>query len=199
MEDLPPRKPARSTTDHQEPSSPLSPWECQEEHTTTYFSSHKGVEVVQPYAIEEPGDEPALQSSGSSESTPPWQKDLVDSIDDLQFESDASGSSLLSDRTRGQKRKSASVGSRDQSPAQKTTLQPDSDPHEGPNFSPKRRRKKGTIKQTNVDLETANAALSSHASCETGSSMSSGSDTKYTDAANSAGPTSNPAIEMDVD
>ena len=196
-EGFPSGKPARSTTDHDEPSSPLSPWECHEEHTTTYFSSHEGVEVVQPYAIEEPDDEPAPPSPEFPESTPEWQRDLVESMDDLQFESDASGSSLHSDQIRGQKRKSASAGSQNQSPTQKTSLQPDSDPHEGPNFSPKRPRKKGTNRQANVDLETANAALLSHSSRET-ASVSSGSDTQCTDA-NIACPTSDSAIEMDVD
>lgn len=78
------------------------------------FTTYREV-VVRPYAIEEPDD--GGETDQIWETTPEpislWQRDLVDSLNDLGCESDASDSSLGSSPTRGQKRKSASVSSQD--------------------------------------------------------------------------------------
>lgn len=192
-----PGKTSKSTIDLQGPGCPL---ECSKGETTTaYLNSYDAeIKVVRPYAIEEPDDDPARKSTESPGSTPQWQRDLVDSLEELEFESDSSGSSLWSDQTRGQKRKSANVDSR--SSQRRATLQPDSDPHEGPNASPKRQCKKDTRRKAKVDLdlESANAALLSHESRQPRSSASSGSDTQRTDA-NNAGSASNTTAMMDLD
>lgn len=178
-------------------------WECSEGDTATtaYLKSYDTeVEVVRPYAIEEPEDDPARKPPVSPGSTPQWQRDLVDSLEEFEFESDStSGSSLWSDRTRGQKRKSVSVDSR--SPQPRPTLQPDSDPHEGPSASPKRQCNKDTRRKPKVDLESANAALMSHESHQLRSSVSSGSDKQRTPStdAKHADSSSDPATMMDLD
>ena len=191
-----PGKPSKSTID---PEGPGCSWECNKGDTTTaYLNSYDSeVEVVRPYAIEEPDDESARKPPASSGSTPQWQRDLVDSLEELEFESDSSsGSSLWSDQTRGQKRKSASVDSR--SPQRRATLQPDSDPHDRPNASPKRQCKKDTRRKAKIDLESANAALLSHESPQPRSSVSSGSDMQQTDGKH-AGSTPNTTTMMDLD
>ena len=156
-------------------------WQFHEERTSTPGDYDGSIEIVKPYAIEEPDDEEDQlfdETPQSTEPTPQWQKDLVKFMDDLQCESDSSGSSLSSNQTRGKKRKSPSTASQDhplaQSPADDAQL-------ERPQVSPKRRCRESKGKQPQSDLEAVHAAFLSHASSDTWSSVSSGSDTPFTD------------------
>lgn len=69
------------------------------------------IEVVQPYSIEEPGDEPTTSEprrpvvSSLPDNFERWHVDLIESMDDLQCESDTNSSSQRSGQKRGQKRK----------------------------------------------------------------------------------------------
>lgn len=70
------------------------------------------VEVVQPYSIEEPDEEPTNEPRRPVVSCLPdnferWHVDLIESMDDLQCESDANSLSQRSGQKRGQKRKPA--------------------------------------------------------------------------------------------
>lgn len=72
------------------------------------------VEVVQPYAIEEPDDdEPPSKSHGHVSSLPDyferWHVDLIGSMEDLSCEAETDSSSRFRHR-RGQKRKPATAG-----------------------------------------------------------------------------------------
>ena len=193
-------------------SSPPPRWDVCEETTTftAYTDCTTGIEVVRPYAIEEPDDddEQANQTRGSTESSPQWQRDLVDSMDDLKCESDASGSSFGSDdQARGKKRKPASTGRQDPQSAhslpREATLQPDNAHPEEPNVSPKRQCRKSKSKQSKPPLEAVDAAFlsqsfSSHEIWPPGSSTS---DTRSTDTGNAdyvPNETTMPD-EMDVD
>lgn len=194
-------------------SSPPPRWDVCEE-TTTFTANTDcttSIEVVRPYAIEEPedDDEQANQTRESTGSTPQWQRDLVNSMDDLECESDASNSSFGSDdQARGQKRKPASTGPQDPQsahspPPMEAFLQPDNDHSEEPNVSPKRQCRKNKSKQSKVPLEAVDAAFlsQSFSSHETWPPGSSGSDTLFTDPGNAdyvANETSMPD-EMDVD
>ena len=133
-------------------NSPPFRWDDWEEATTFTANTDctTSIEVVRPYAIEEPDDddEQANQTRESTGSTPQWQRDLVDSMDDLECESDASGSSFGSDdQARGKKRKPASTGPQDPQsahspPPMEAFLQPDNAHPEEPNVSPKRQCRK---------------------------------------------------------
>lgn len=176
-------------------------WQFYEEQTSTSGDYDTSIEIVKPYAIEEPDDEEDQlfdETPQSTEPTPQWQKDLVDFMDDLQCESDSSGSSLSSNQTRGQKRKSPNTASQDRPLTQSP---PEEAQHERPQVSPKRRCRKSKGKQPHSDLEAVHAAFVSHASSDTWSSVRSGSDTPFTDVS-SPGDMCNesPALdEMDTD
>lgn len=159
--------------------------------------------VVRPYAVEEPDDETEDRIWETTEPIPQWQRELVESLDELACESDTSASSLRSSPTRGQKRKSASTSSQDRYPDQSPSLDPDlrSDDSESgtTNMSPKRRRRKGQSKQFRANLDAADAAFLSHHNY--GLSMSPSSESQFADAS-SSGSTSNGVAtpdEMDMD
>lgn len=170
-------------------------------------------EVVKPYAIEEPDDE----RLGNNEPDRPvvsslpdnlerWHIDLIDSMDDLQCESDRTDSTQRSDQKRGQKRKSgaAASGAFPSSAHQSSASAPSGAKHgdgqyETAGIGRKRSRKRS--KRVKEDQNRANdsSPTTSNAS-ET--CMSSSSAARSTDASGTeAGATNSDstADKMDVD
>lgn len=111
--------------------------------------------VFYPYAIEEPQDEPCSSSHRELPRLPDhfekWQRDLVDDMGDLEYDSNPrSSSNRPMSCTQGQKRKSSSPESSVEhhtsyTPAKsKTNLT--NKPRYGPSLCPKRRRQHGQIR-----------------------------------------------------
>ncbi|KAL1968226.1 hypothetical protein VTN77DRAFT_2061 [Rasamsonia byssochlamydoides] len=137
------------------------------------------VEVVRPYAIEEPDDD--AEQTPTSTSTRPntprlldsaeyWQTELVNSLRDLYCDSDSNDSHPLARQKRGRKRKTATASSPYQNPhltapemrLQDVDLRPD-----GSFASPKRMRRRS--RRSGEDFATVHSALST-ADSELGSS-----------------------------
>lgn len=96
--------------------------------TTQESNADAGTEIVKPYAIEEPDDEPNNKSHQSVLSCLPdnferWHVDLIESMDDLKCESDESASALRRGQKRGQKRKPATTASAASSSIQQSSPQ----------------------------------------------------------------------------
>lgn len=142
------------------------------------------VEVVRPYAIEEPDDD-ADQTPTSTSTRPAtprlldsaeyWQNELVNSLRGLCCDSDSNDFHPLLRQKRGRKRKTASASAIYQNPqmtASEIRLQDELRP-EGPFATPKRMRRRS--RRSGEDLTTVRSALSpgAHDLCaRTGSSSS---------------------------
>ncbi|OGM39276.1 hypothetical protein ABOM_012007 [Aspergillus bombycis] len=141
-------------------------------------SDHNAPVVVQPYAIEEPEDDPPPVSfkpaitflpGPSSES---WQTDLVDSMEDLHCESDNNITRPTSRYNRGRKRKpsSTATGGFQVFQGQGPGMSHDRRYEEGPNLKLRKLRRK--TKQSNGALWTPANSLSDVALSELESSES---------------------------
>ncbi|PYH65116.1 uncharacterized protein BO88DRAFT_373447 [Aspergillus vadensis CBS 113365] len=120
-----------------------------EGNSPTIHKHEANADVVLPYSIEEPDDEPA-EAAGQTTDKPVirllvgdnseiWQGELVDSMEGLQCDSDQSAS-----QTRGKKRKPSATATGSSRPFRRSSS--DSIPNaqrDEPNEGPKRRRRKG--------------------------------------------------------
>ncbi|RAK91937.1 hypothetical protein BO79DRAFT_168022 [Aspergillus costaricaensis CBS 115574] len=120
-----------------------------EGNSPTIHKHEANADVVLPYSIEEPDDEPA-EAAGQTADKPAirllvgdnseiWQGELVDSMEGLQCDSDQSAS-----RTRGKKRKPSATATGSSRPFRQSSS--DSIPNaqrDESNEGPKRRRRKG--------------------------------------------------------
>lgn len=128
------------------------------------------VEVVRPYAIEEPDDDAdQTPTSASTRPTTPklldsaeyWQTELVNSLRGLCCDSDSNDFQPLPKQKRGRKRKIASASALYQNPqrtASEMRLQDVDLRPEGPFASPKRMRRRS--RRSGEDLTTVRSALS---------------------------------------
>jgi hypothetical protein len=175
---------------------------CQFPKNNNTFTAQQEL-LVRPYAVEEPDDEAEDNIWETMEPIPQWQRELVESLDELACESDTGASSLRSSPTRGQKRKSASTSSQDCYPDLSPSLDPELGSNdfqsEAANMSPKRRRRKDQSKQFRANLNAADAAFLSHHS--QGLSMSPSSESQFADASSSDSMSSGTATpdEMEMD
>lgn len=129
-------------------------------------SDHNAPIVIQPYAIEEPDEEPPPVSSkptilflpGSNSEY--WQTELVDSMEDLHCESDNSITKPISRYSRGKKRKPSSTAAGVSQIFQKQGpgISQDRRYEEGPNLKLRKLRRK--TKQSNEALGTPVGGLS---------------------------------------
>lgn len=162
-------------------------------------------EVVKPYAIEEPDDEQLETNepdrpvvSSLPDNLERWHIDLIDSMDNLQCESDRTDSTQRSDQKRGQKRKSAASGA-SPSAHQSSASAPWDGQYETPSMGRKRSRKRSKRVK-----EDQNGANDSSPTTSNGSEtcMSSSSAARSTDASGTETGTTNSdstADKMDVD
>lgn len=102
------------------------------------------IEVVKPYAVEEPDDEPTAQPQRHVVSSLPdhferWHVDLIGSMEDLSCEPETD--SPRSEQRRGQKRKPATTGASHLSSSHLGSKHSDVQ-HEGPSLSRKRPRRR---------------------------------------------------------
>lgn len=185
--------------DYHVQDDPSIHWQFPKNNT---FTSYQEL-VVRPYAVEEPDDEAEDQIWETTEPIPQWQRELVESLDELACDSDTSASSLRTSPTRGQKRKSASTSSQDcypdQSPSLDLDLRPEDSESETTNMSPKRRRGKCQSKQFRANLDAADAAFLSHRSHRL--SISRSPKSQFADASSSGSISNGTATpdEMDMD
>ncbi|OKL56689.1 hypothetical protein UA08_07992 [Talaromyces atroroseus] len=135
------------------------------------------VEVVRPFAIEEPDDETdqtptSAPTPNLPEATENWQKELVNSLRGLYCDSDSNDTHPLIRRKRGRKRKPDPSMAFSQS-SQNIQSQPskdwDFDTRVGSTvLSPKRRRKQST--HTKEEIEVSHSSLLASNDASTGSS-----------------------------
>ncbi|EYE91946.1 uncharacterized protein EURHEDRAFT_380611 [Aspergillus ruber CBS 135680] len=181
--------------DYHAQDDPSIYWQYPKNNTFTTYQEL----VVRPYAVEEPHDDAEDHIWETTEPIPQWQRELVESLDELACESDTSAPSLRSSPTRGQKRKSASTSSQDcypdQSPSSDPDLRSDDSEPETTNMSPKRRRRKCQSNQFRANLDAADAAFLPHHSH--GLSMSPNSESQFADTS-SSNSTSNGAATPDA-
>lgn len=167
-------------------------------------------EVVKPYAIEEPDDERLETNepdrpvvSSLPDNLERWHIDLIDSMDNLQCESDRTDSTQRSDQKRGQKRKSAASGA-SPSAHQSSASAPSGARHgDGQYETPSMGRKRSRKRSKRVK-EDQNGANDSSPTTSNGSEtcMSSSSAARSTDASGTETGTTNSdstADKMDVD
>ncbi|KAI9927699.1 hypothetical protein ASPWEDRAFT_173344 [Aspergillus wentii DTO 134E9] len=173
------------------------------EQTASQDSGYEGdVEVVKPYAIEEPDDHSTSKPETSTTSYHPrnsgqWQSDLVESMGDLQCESDNTDRQLRQrGQKRGKKRKpptvdiGASAYAQSQKPENASKL--GDIQYKEPSLSPKRPRRRG--ERPNED------GTSSHLSSGTGSSVSSSSGSQSPESNSTGAVGGTPAADaMDID
>ncbi|KAB8260208.1 hypothetical protein BDV32DRAFT_149689 [Aspergillus pseudonomiae] len=127
---------------------------------------HNAPVVIQPYAIEEPEEDPPPVSSKPAitfllgPSSEHWQTDLVDSMEDLHCESDNNITRPTSRYNRGRKRKSPSnaTGGFHVSQKQGPGMSLDRRYEEGPDLKLRKLRRK--TKQSNEALGTPASSLS---------------------------------------
>ncbi|KAF7122394.1 hypothetical protein CNMCM5793_000419 [Aspergillus hiratsukae] len=158
------------------------------------------IEVVKPYAIEEPEDEaprpvPRLAISASPNDAEPWQGELVDSMQDLHCDSDHPDLRHRSSHKRGRKRKTPTPsGGAGSGRRQLYEAAPDIQ-YDGPSASPKRLRRRGMRPK-----EGLRSTLSPRSSSETDSPASLSLSPQSTDASG-ASPSNKPNVsdEMDID
>ncbi|RHZ57962.1 hypothetical protein CDV55_104664 [Aspergillus turcosus] len=159
------------------------------------------IEVVKPYAIEEPEDEaprpvPRLAISASPHDAEPWQGELVDSMQDLRCDSDHSDLRHRSNHKRGRKRKSPTLSSGNSVSGRRQLYEAAPDiQYDGPSASPKRLRRRGMRPK-----EGLRTALSPRSSSETDSPASLSLSPQSTDASGTS-PSNKPNVrdEMDID
>ena len=141
------------------------------------------IEVVKPYAIEEPDDEPTNPSSGHIVTSLPdnferWHIDLIGSMEDLGCETESHGtdSTSQSGQQRGKKRKPATTtsGASHNAPpsSMREAKQGANDPqYEGPGLSRKRRRKPRPLREgMSLDRESPSSLSNSTDSYRSASS-----------------------------
>lgn len=119
-------------------------------------------EVVKPYAIEEPDDEPTNPPPRHMASSLPdnferWHIDLIGSMADLQCETESNGtdSTSQSGQQRGKKRKPATTASTSHNtqPSQRESKHGDKDSqYEGPGVSRKRLRRRPRLSSEGMSL-----------------------------------------------
>lgn len=159
------------------------------------------IEVVKPYAIEEPEDEaprpvPRLAISASPNDAEPWQGELVDSMQDLHCDSDHSDLRHRSSHKRGRKRKSPTLSAGNSVSGRRQLYEAASDiQYHGPSASPKRLRRRSMRPK-----EGLRTALSPRSSSETDSPASLSLSPQSTDASGTS-PSNKPNVsdEMDID
>ncbi|GLA87444.1 hypothetical protein AtubIFM56815_001870 [Aspergillus tubingensis] len=158
-------------------------------------------DVVLPYSIEEPDDEPA-EAAGQTADKPAirllvgdnseiWQGELVDSMEGLQCDSDQSAS-----RTRGKKRKPSATATGSSRPFRQSSS--DSIPNaqrDESNDGPKRRRRKGRCARDHLSP----GMFWQHDSSETTSSGSYSSRSPSTDDSATQPSSHTDADAMDLD
>jgi hypothetical protein len=169
-------------------------------------------EVVKPYAIEEPDDERLETSepdrfvaSSLPDNLERWHIDLIDSMDDLQCESDRTDSTQRSDQKRGQKRKSGAAASgASPSAHQSSASAPSGTKHGDRQYETPSMGRKRSRKRSKRVKEDQNRANDSSPTTSNGSEacMSSSSAARSTDASGTETGTMNSdstADKMDVD
>lgn len=132
------------------------------------------VEIVRPYAIEEPGEETdqtptSVATPKLLDATEQWQKELLNSLRGLYCDSDSTDTPPLVKHKRGKKRKPDSVNHRFHN-AQQPSKDGDIDMGEKISFaSPKRRRRKST--RSREDIMSHGSPLTGEAAGTTSSSV----------------------------
>jgi hypothetical protein len=160
------------------------------------------IEVVKPYAIEEPEDEaprpvPRLAISASPNDAEPWQGELelVDSMQDLHCDSDHHDLRHRSSNKRGRKRKTPTL-SAGAGPGRRqlSEVTPDIQ-YDGPSASRKRLRRRSMRPKDGL-----RTTLSPRSSSETDSPASLSLSPQSTDASGTS-PSNKPNVsdEMDID
>ncbi|GIJ87527.1 hypothetical protein Asppvi_006435 [Aspergillus pseudoviridinutans] len=159
------------------------------------------IEVVKPYAIEEPEDEasrvvPRLAISPASNDTESWQGELVDSMQDLRCDSDQPDLRYRPSHKRGRKRKTPTFAAGTSAPGRRQVYEPAPDiQYEGPSASPKRLRRRSMRPK-----EDRRTPLSPRSSTETDSPASLSLSPQSTDTSGGS-PSNKPntSDEMDID
>jgi hypothetical protein len=135
------------------------------------------VEVVKPFAIEEPDDETdqtptSAPTPNVPEATENWQRELVNSLRGLYCDSDSNEAHPFIRQKRGRKRKpdpSMASSQSSQNMQSQSVKDWDFDSRVGGTaFSPKRRRRKST--QTREDIRSSHGSLLASNDASTGSS-----------------------------
>lgn len=131
------------------------------------------VEIVRPYAIEEPDEETDQTSTSATpkllDSTEQWQKELLNSLRGLYCDSDSTDTPPLVRHKRGRKRKpdTSITAHQDLQSAQQAVKDKDFDVDMGGGsalLSPKRRRRKSTRSGDNVKTSHSSLLASEYAS-----------------------------------
>ncbi|EAW21654.1 uncharacterized protein NFIA_068230 [Aspergillus fischeri NRRL 181] len=192
---------ARSTTTTK-PSNSAASEDVYVEDISSRDSGYDGdIEVVKPYAIEEPEDEapshvPRLAISPAPNDAESWQGELVDSMQDLHCDSDHPDLRCRPSHKRGRKRKTPTVGAGNSAPGRRQVYKAAPDiQYEGPSASPKRLRRRSRRPK-----EGQRTPLSPRSSTETDSPASLSLSPQSTDASG-ASPSTKPNVsdEMDID
>ncbi|KAJ5594183.1 uncharacterized protein N7459_000391 [Penicillium hispanicum] len=171
------------------------------------FPKTAAAEVFYPYAVEEPDDEPdssirRLDLLSLPDSLERWQRDLVDRMDELGCNSDAStGARPSTSESRGRKRKSANAAGgvpRHASPRHqsKSKTRQSEPPSSAPGLGPKRRRRR--VRQPGDSAKTG-PPFSLHDFREVQTNESSGSDRQSTDSSGADTGNEPMADSMDLD
>lgn len=133
------------------------------------------VEIIRPYAIEEPGEETdqtptSVATPKLLDSTEQWQNELLNSMRGLYCDSDSTDTPPLVRHKRGRKRKpdTSMTATRDfQSTQQQSMKEWGSDVHMGAGsslLSPKRRRRKSTKSEEDIQVSHGSLLASENAS-----------------------------------
>ncbi|GFG11029.1 hypothetical protein IFM5058_05222 [Aspergillus udagawae] len=171
------------------------------EDTSSRDSGYEGdIEVVKPYAIEEPDEEaprvvPRLAISPASNDADSWQGELVDSMQDLHCDSDHPDLRCRPSHKRGRKRKTPTFAAGNSAPDRRQVYETAPDiQYEGPSVSPKRLRRRS------MRPKEGQRTLSPRSSTETDSPASLSLSPQSTDASG-ASPSNKPnaSDEMDID
>ncbi|KAH1488625.1 hypothetical protein KXV92_003478 [Aspergillus fumigatus] len=185
-------------------SSNSAAWEdVYVEDVSSRDSGYDGdIEVVKPYAIEEPEDEaprhvPRLAISPAPNDAESWQGELVNSMQDLHCDSDYPDLRCRPSHRRGRKRKTPTVGAGNSVPGGRRQVYEAAlyIQYEGPRASPKRLRRRSLRLK-----EDQRTPLSPRSPTETDSPASPSLSPQSTDASG-ASPSNKPNIsdEMDID
>ncbi|EAW09480.1 uncharacterized protein ACLA_036850 [Aspergillus clavatus NRRL 1] len=163
------------------------------------------IEVVKPYAIEEPEDEAPKVISRLTLSEPPseaelWQGELVESMEDLHCDSDHNGIAYHPNHRRGKKRKSPTFAPGSSGSVRRETFKAASEMQdEGPSLSPKRLHRRS--KRSRKELRASWSIFSERGVDREAESSSSFSPSAMVRDASETSPTNNADAtdEMDIE
>jgi hypothetical protein len=190
-----------SSTSTTKPSNSAASEDVYAEDISSRDSGYDGdIEVVKPYAIEEPEEEaprhvPRLAISPAPNDADSWQGELVDSMQDLHCDSDHPDLRRRPSHKRGRKRKTPTFGAGNSAPGRRQLHEAAPDiQYEGPGASPKRLRRRS------MRPKEGQKTLSPRSSTETDSPASLSLSPQSTDASG-ASPSTKPTVsdEMDID